>query len=224
MYILHIDSTTKLCSIAISKDGVQVALKEVDSEKLAHSEKLHQFIVDCLNLAKIDVKSISAVAVSKGPGSYTGLRIGVSTAKGLAFGLDIPIISVDTLEAMALAVTPTVPVDSVCIPMIDARRVEVFGAVFRNGKCLEDVQSYILDDGGFTKYEHEEVYFFGDGAAKCKEVLSSKFNFIPAIKTSATHLIKIAHQKFLDKNFEDTAYFEPFYLKDFVAGKPKKML
>lgn len=224
MYILHIDSTTKLCSIAISKDGVQVALEEVDSEKLAHSEKLHQFIVDCLNSAKIDVKSLSAVAVSKGPGSYTGLRIGVSTAKGLAFGLNIPILSVDTLEAMALSVTNQVPTDAICIPMIDARRLEVFGAVYQNGQCLESVQAFILDDGGFTQYEDEQVYFFGDGAAKCKEVLSSKFNFIPDIKTSATHLIKIAHQKFLDKNFEDTAYFEPFYLKDFVAGKPKKML
>lgn len=224
MYILHIDSTTKVCSVALSKEGALLKLVEIDSEKLSHSEKLHLFIQQSLEEAGITIKELQAIAVSKGPGSYTGLRIGVSAAKGLAYGLDIPLISVNTLDAMASAVQSTVESDAVLIPMIDARRMEVFSSIHQNGSCLEKVSAVVLDEQSFENYAKETVYFFGDGAAKAVETLNPSFKFIDGIKTSAANLIDISWSKFQTKTFEDVAYFEPFYLKDFVAGKPKKML
>lgn len=224
MYILHLDSTTKVCSVALSKDGALFNLVEIDSEKLSHSEKLHLFIQDCLKEVKLTVKDLSAVAVSKGPGSYTGLRIGVSAAKGLAYGLDIPLISVNTLDAMASAVQKTVEPDAILLPMIDARRMEVFTSIHKNSQCLKEVAAVVLDEKSFEEYAQNKVYFFGDGAAKAVDTLNSSFQFIEGIKTSAEHLIDIAWNKYQNKQFEDVAYFEPFYLKDFVAGKPKKML
>jgi tRNA threonylcarbamoyladenosine biosynthesis protein TsaB len=224
MYILHIDSTTKICSVAISKKDQLVELTEVSSDRLVHSEKLHLFIEACIEQAGIKIRDLVAINVSKGPGSYTGLRIGVSAAKGLAYGLSIPLISVDTLEAMSDSIVDTLSKDAILIPMIDARRMEVFCSVHQNGKCLKPVSAEVLDDNSFTEFDAKQVHFFGDGAAKAIDTLNSDFNFIDDVKTSASNLIRLGWEKYRSSNFEDVAYFEPFYLKDFVAGKPKKML
>ena len=224
MYILHIDSTTKLCSVAISKDDNLLELTEVNSDQLVHSEKLHLFIEECLLKAKVKLSELKAINVSKGPGSYTGLRIGVSAAKGLAYGLNIPLISVDTLEAMADSVSGSSANDAVLIPMIDARRMEVFCSIHQNGKCLSSVSAEVLDESSFSEFNDKQVFFFGDGAAKAIETLNPNFTFINEIKTSSSNLIRLAWRKYNASDFENIAYFEPFYLKDFVAGKPKKML
>ena len=222
MYILHIDSTTKVCSVAISKEDKLLELTEVNSDKLVHSEKLHLFIEECLLKANLKLSDLKAINVSKGPGSYTGLRIGVSAAKGLAYGLSIPLISVDTLEAMADSVSSAN--DAVLIPMIDARRMEVFYSIHQNGKCLRTVSAEVLEESSFSEFNDKKVFFFGDGAAKAIETLNPNFTFVDEIKTSSSNLIRLGWLKYNASEFENIAYFEPFYLKDFVAGKPKKML
>ena len=222
MYILHIDSTTKVCSVAISKEDKLLELTEVNSDKLVHSEKLHLFIEECLLKANLKLSDLKAINVSKGPGSYTGLRIGVSAAKGLAYGLSIPLISVDTLEAMADSVSSAN--DAVLIPMIDARRMEVFYSIHQNGKCLRTVSAEVLEESSFSEFNDKKVFFFGDGAAKAIETLNPSFTFVDEIKTSSSNLIRLGWLKYNASDFENIAYFEPFYLKDFVAGKPKKML
>lgn len=223
-HILHIDSTTKVCSVAISSGASLVHLTETDSDKLVHSEKLHVFIETCLSAAKIEISDLKAVAVSKGPGSYTGLRIGVSAAKGLCFGLNIPLIAVDTLAAMANSISASVNTNATLIPMIDARRLEVFCSVHQNNKTLEPVHARILDEQPFAELSSTEVYYFGDGAEKAQAILPKTFTYLPNPKTSAQNLIPLAWEKYKNNQFEDVAYFEPAYLKDFVAGKPKKML
>ena len=222
MYILHIDSTTKVCSVAISNEDKLLELTEVNSDKLVHSEKLHLFIEECLLKANLKLSDLKAINVSKGPGSYTGLRIGVSAAKGLAYGLSIPLISVDTLEAMADSVSSAN--DAVLIPMIDARRMEVFCSIHQNGKCLRTVSAEVLEESSFSEFNDKKVFFFGDGAAKAIETLNPNFTFVDEIKTSSSNLIRLGWLKYNASDFENIAYFEPFYLKDFVAGKPKKML
>ena len=222
MYILHIDSTTKVCSVAISKEDKLLELTEVNSDKLVHSEKLHLFIEECLLKANLKLSDLKAINVSKGPGSYTGLRIGGSAAKGLAYGLSIPLISVDTLEAMADSVSSAN--DAVLIPMIDARRMEVFYSIHQNGKCLRTVSAEVLEESSFSEFNDKQVFFFGDGAAKAIETLNPNFTFVDEIKTSSSNLIRLGWLKYNASDFENIAYFEPFYLKDFVAGKPKKML
>lgn len=222
-YILHIDSTTKVCSVALSKEEQLIELVELDSDGLAHSEKLHLFIEECLQKANIRPSNLSAVAVSKGPGSYTGLRIGISAAKGLCYGLNIPLIAIDTLLAMANSVKSSVEENAVLVPMIDARRIEVFCSIHQSGKVITPVHSRILDEEPFDEVTSEKVYYFGDGAQKAQEYLNPKWTYLPEPKTSAQNLIPLAWEKFNHKEFEDVAYFEPYYHKDFKAGKPKKL-
>ena len=223
-YILHIDSTTKICSIGLSKDDALIQLVELDSDGLAHSEKLHLFIEECLEKASIRASDLNAISVSKGPGSYTGLRIGVSAAKGLCYGLNIPLIAVDTLTAMANSVVHNVEKDAVLIPMIDARRIEVFCSIHHKGKEIKTVHSRVLDEEPFDELNSENIYYFGDGAEKAQDYLNSSWIYLPEPKTSAKNLIPLAWRKFINKDFEDVAYFEPSYHKDFLAGKPKKIL
>ena len=173
---------------------------------------------------------LDAVCVSKGPGSYTGLRIGVSAAKGLCYGLGIPLLSVGSLESMANWATSNFKQEladvSFLCPMIDARRMEVYAQLFEASfNELQPVSAEIIDENSFSsELEEGKVAFFGDGAAKCKEVINHpNAVFLDAFKPSAQGMIALAEQKFVDKQFEDVAYFEPYYLKDFVAGKPKKM-
>jgi tRNA threonylcarbamoyladenosine biosynthesis protein TsaB len=218
-YILNIETATKNCSVSLAKNGETVLCKEIAEQGYSHAEKLHVFIEEILKETSISAKDLNAIAVSKGPGSYTGLRIGVSTAKGLCYALDIPLISIDTLEVLAKQVSVE---KGMIVPMIDARRMEVYSAFFdANHNKTRDVQAEILNEESYSKMT-EPVYFIGDCQEKCKTILTkANFHFLPEIIfPSANEMSKLSYKKFILKEFEDVAYFEPFYLKDFLAAKP----
>jgi tRNA threonylcarbamoyladenosine biosynthesis protein TsaB len=219
MYILNIETATKNCSVSIAQNGKTIALNEMAEEHFSHSEKLHLFIDSLLKENQIAYKDLSAVALSSGPGSYTGLRIGTSTAKGLCFALDIPLISVDTLLVLAKQVNE----NSLIIPMLDARRMEVYTAIFdENHNRKTPVQALVVDENSFDEIT-EKAVFIGDGATKCKEILNREnFIFWDEIRyPSAGEMGEISFDKFQKKEFEDIAYFEPFYLKEFFTGAKK---
>ena len=220
-YILNIETATKNCSVSVAKNGEIVALQELNDGNYSHSEKLHEFIKNVMEKACIDFKDLKAVAVSKGPGSYTGLRIGVSAAKGLCFALEIPLIATDTLKALALSITNE---DGIKVPLLDARRMEVYSAVFSNNNKIREVAAEIIDENSFYKYlKEKKVYFLGDGASKCKEIITHKNAiFIEDKFPSANEMASLSFSKFKKNEIEDVAYFEPFYLKDFLISKPKK--
>lgn len=224
--ILQIETSTTSCSVALSENGSQLAVKE-RLEPNIHASHITLFIEDVMKSASVSYSDLDAVAVSKGPGSYTGLRIGVSTAKGLSYALDIPLIAVDTLYAMAsgfLAQAGQVPENTMLCPMIDARRMEVYTALFyQNLETVEPVQAKILQPGGFDQYlANNQIIFFGDGAFKVKQIYPESIIIsLTDFYNSATHLTVPAYNRFLKQQFENVAYFEPYYLKDFVAGKPK---
>ena len=217
-YILNIETATKNCSVSLAVDGQTLVCKEISELGFSHAEKLHLFIEDVIQEAGISWSQLSAIAVSQGPGSYTGLRIGVSAAKGLSYALQIPLISVDTLASLAHQVTQN---DGVIVPMIDARRMEVYSAIFDSNKQkIRAIQAEIITEESFASIS-EIVYFVGDSNEKVKTVLTkSNFVFLDAIQyPSAKEMSAISYQKFEEKNFEDVAYFEPFYLKDFLFAK-----
>lgn len=221
-YILNLETSTKNCSVSIAKDGQILCVKELNSGGYSHAEKLHPFIQDCMQEAEVSFDQINAVAVGKGPGSYTGLRIGVSAAKGLCFANDIPMISINSLEILANICTED---KGVIIPLIDARRMEVYSAVFSSAhKQLRETQAEIIDETSFSSYlEDSTVYFLGDGAEKCKAVIKHpNAVFIDDAHPSTKEMASLSYTKFQDQAFEDVAYFEPFYLKDFVATQEKK--
>ncbi len=204
--------------MSLAKDGQTVLCKEIAEQGYSHAEKLHVFIEDILKEAGITVRDLKAIAISKGPGSYTGLRIGVSAAKGLCYALQIPLISVDTLQVLAQKVAQN---DGLIIPMIDARRMEVYSAVFdANHKKIMEVQAEVLNEESYTDIT-ETVYFVGDCQEKCQTVLTKdNFVFLPEIVfPSANEMSPISFEKFTKNDFEDVAYFEPFYLKDFMLNK-----
>ena len=223
-YILHIDTTTKKCSVALAQDGELMIQKELLSEEFSHSEQLHPFIEEVLKESGLKSSSLSAIAISKGPGSYTGLRIGVAAAKGLCFALDLPLIALNTLEIMVqpYEVSPY----SFIIPMLDARRMEVYTAIFdETKKWIQETMAEVLTENTFTSIVNEQsCLIIGDGAIKFK-TLHPKIN---ASYTNEIHypvakdMITLAWKKFNTKEFEDLAYFEPFYLKDFQTTPPKK--
>ena len=220
-YILNIETSTTNCSVSLSKNGETLVLKEDYDSNYSHAERLHLFIEDVINQANIKKTDLSAVAVSKGPGSYTGLRIGVSTAKGLCYALDIPLISVSTLEALANQVDIK---EGLVIPMLDARRMEVYSAVFNaEGNQIRDIKAEVLDESSFKDYLNEsKVYFIGNGVAKTKPLIKNdNAVFIEDKLPSADNMSKLAYAKYKKSDIEDVAYFEPFYLKDFIALKPK---
>jgi tRNA threonylcarbamoyladenosine biosynthesis protein TsaB len=217
-YILNIETATKNCSVSLAADGKTLVCKEISELGFSHAEKLHLFIEDVIQEAGISWSQLSAIAVSQGPGSYTGLRIGVSAAKGLSYALQIPLISVDTLASLAHQVTQN---DGLIVPMIDARRMEVYSAIFDSNKQkIRAIQAEIITEESFASIS-EIVYFVGDSNEKVKTVLTkSNFVFLDAIQyPSAKEMSAISYQKFEEKNFEDVAYFEPFYLKDFLFAK-----
>ncbi len=187
----------------------------------SHAEKLHVFIEECLKDSKLTFNDLSAIAVSQGPGSYTGLRIGVSAAKGLCFALDLPLISIDTLQVLASQLSIT---EGVIIPMIDARRMEVYSAIYNsNYEKIREVQAEILTENSFGNIS-ETTHFIGDCAEKAKTVLTNT-NFIfyeEIIYPSANEMSALSYQKFQKSNFVDVAYFEPYYLKDFIGTVSKK--
>ncbi len=217
-YILNIETATKNCSVSLAKNGETLICKEISEQGYSHAEKLHVFIDEILKESVIAMSDLKAIAVSQGPGSYTGLRIGVSSAKGLCYGLQIPLIAIDTLSTLAIQVQNE---DGLIVPMIDARRMEVYCAIFNSKKeMIREVQAEILTEESFIN-ETEKIYFIGDSNEKAKSVLN-KSNFIfldNIIYPSANEMGAISHTKFLKDDFVDVAYFEPYYLKDFMFAK-----
>ena len=224
--ILNIETATKVCSVALGKDGEVVAHKEVHEAGYTHAENLNLFIQDTMKAAGVALSELDAVAVSKGPGSYTGLRIGVSTVKGLCYGLNLPLIAVGTLESMAMGYFHGGGKADIAAPMIDARRMEVFNAMYdRNMVELKPVSADVLEASSYADIlEERSVAFFGDGAAKFEPLCAISGASFPQLFPSARHMVSLTERKFQAGTFEDVAYFEPYYLKDFVAGLPKKML
>ena len=217
--LLCLETATKSCSVALARDGALLHFKDEISEKYSHSEQLTLLIESLLQEQRIELSDLDAIAVSKGPGSYTGLRIGVTTAKGLCYALDKPLIGVSTLKAMASGMEKKIPNKLYC-PMIDARRMEVYMAFFQAGKQLTDIKAHIVEKNSFSKMlAKKEVLFFGDGAEKCQGLISHvNATFITNIYPSAKDMVALAENAFMQKQFENIAYFEPYYLKDFVAG------
>jgi len=216
--ILCIETATTNCSVAISVTGKVVALQEDNNNQYSHAEKLHLFIEEVLKKASIKKSELQAIAVSKGPGSYTGLRIGVSAAKGLCFALDIPLISISTLEALSYQVKES---DGLIVPMLDARRMEVYASVFSSSKIIiRKTEAKILNESSFTEYlKKGKAYFIGDGVDKFKNICHHKNAvFIENKLPSAKQMGFLAENKYKKSDIEDVAYFEPYYLKDFVTG------
>ncbi|WP_072401009.1 tRNA (adenosine(37)-N6)-threonylcarbamoyltransferase complex dimerization subunit type 1 TsaB [Flaviramulus basaltis] len=219
--ILNIETATTNCSVSLSKDGKTLILKEDNDKSYSHAERLHVYIGAILNEANVSSKDLDAISVSKGPGSYTGLRIGVSAAKGLCFALDKPLISIATLEALARQVEAN---EGVIVTMLDARRMEVYSAIYDSDyNQLRETQAQILDESAFAEYlEKGKVYFIGNGVEKTKSLISHpNAIFIEDKLPSANEMSLLAYNKYKKSDTEDVAYFEPYYLKDFVALKPK---
>ncbi len=223
--ILLIETATTSCSLALAEDGLILSKKELNEHNI-HASHVTLFIDELMHLTGKTYSNLTAVAVSQGPGSYTGLRIGVSTAKGLCFALDIPLIAVNTLQAMAAGLLEKTSLrneKTLLCPMIDARRMEVYTALFdRDLATIENIQAKILDETSFDKYlKNHTILFFGDGAEKCKPLYSHRPNttFIE-FENSASYLGVLAEQKLKSGDIEDVAYFEPYYLKDFIPTKP----
>lgn len=218
--ILNIETATKNCSVALSKAGKTLAIRELAEQNFSHAEKLHVFIEELLLETNVTLHEVKAIAVSQGPGSYTGLRIGVSAAKGLCYALSIPLIAVDTLEILA---RKTQISSGIILPMIDARRLEVYSAFFDgNYAKIRETKAEVIDENSFQE-ESEMLHLIGDGAMKFKEILTEeKFKYYPEIQyPSAAEMGVISFQKFQNNQFEDVAYFEPYYLKDFVMNIKK---
>ena len=220
-YILHLETATKVCSVALSKDGKLFGIKELQEDGYSHGENLTLFIEDVLQQVGITSNDLNAVSVASGPGSYTGLRIGVATAKGLCYANEIPLIAIDSLTALTEQARITHPDSNLCA-LIDARRMEVYNLfVNENGQPLKEITADIIDESSYIEFE--PFVYFGDGASKLNEVWNNRNCTIDTdILSSAKGQMNLAYSKFQAKEFEDVAYFEPFYLKDFIAGKKAK--
>lgn len=224
--IISIETSTPVCSLAIHDKG-QLLAKELIQKEQSHSSTLNLAIEHLLIICGLSLDDIEAIAVSKGPGSYTGLRIGTSTAKGLCYAKDIPLISINTLEAMAYNVSRFNTSNAMLCPMLDARRMEVYAMLFDQSlNVIEDTRPVILDSESYSNYlSSKEVLFFGNGAVKVSKVTDSvNAKVIEGVIPDAQFIGELANKKFENKDFEDVAYFEPFYLKEFMATKPKSML
>ncbi|MDR0894461.1 MAG: tRNA (adenosine(37)-N6)-threonylcarbamoyltransferase complex dimerization subunit type 1 TsaB [Prevotellaceae bacterium] len=227
-HILHIETSTSACSVAVSEEGQLVFYKE-DLSGQSHAVALGIFVDEALSFADSHAMPIEAVAVSCGPGSYTGLRIGVSMAKGLCYGRNLPLIGLPTLQVLCVPVLlyhDELPDDALLCPMIDARRMEVYAAVYdRALHTVRDIAADVVDEHFCVAYLNQHpVYFFGDGSDKCKKHLTHpNARFIDNIRPLAKYMFPLAEQAMAKKEFQDVAYFEPFYLKEFVASKPKKL-
>lgn len=226
--ILCIDTATDICSVALAEDGVVVAFRDSENER-SHAKMLAVFIDELLKTASLRVADLDAVAISMGPGSYTGLRIGVSTAKGICYGANKPLIAISTLEAMCYGVEKEFLLwnnlsDFYFCPMIDARRMEVYTALFDSKvKNTMQIQAMVVDENSFKEcLEKKPVLFFGSGAQKLTPIFKqANALFYHDFKHSASYMGKMVEEKFMKKDFEDVAYFEPFYLKDFITTTPK---
>jgi len=231
-FILNIETATSLCSVALAQDGKVLELRETYEEK-SHASSLTVFIDEILTAGNITIQDLDAIAVGKGPGSYTGLRIGVSTAKGLCYGAEIPLIAVNTLQILFRQAVNDIKsiinrnADTLFCPMIDARRMEVFTCIFdSSGKEIEPITAKIVDSEVFQKILTDHtILFFGSGMEKCRSMLEHpNASFLPDIHPHSFALAQIAEESFIRQDFENIAYFEPFYLKDFIATVSKKGL
>lgn len=233
--ILHIETATDICSVALSRGEDVLALVESGAER-SHATLLNRFIREAASAAGMELKQLDALAVSKGPGSYTGLRIGVSTAKGLAYALNKPLLSCGTIESMAHSALQRRELQKLLekyegqvllSPMLDARRMEVYTAFFTpDMEMVREVKAEIIDESSFAELlDKNQLCFFGNGAEKCREVIIHRnAHFMDGLNPSSEAMIKPVLGKFLRSEFEDVAYFEPFYLKDFVASTPRKKI
>jgi tRNA threonylcarbamoyladenosine biosynthesis protein TsaB len=222
IYILNIETSTTNCSVSLSENGRLIGLKEDNSLQYSHAERLHVYIDELLQTAKVSKTQIAAVGISKGPGSYTGLRIGVSAAKGLCYALKIPLISILTLEALAHQV---VNPQGTIVAMLDARRLEVYSAIYdaSYNETRQTEAEVITLDSYKELLDLSPVYFIGNGVAKTQQLVSHpNAIFIENKLPSASQMCTLTHAKFNDNDFEDVAYFEPYYLKDFIAIPSKK--
>ncbi len=221
--ILCLETATKVCSVSLGKDGKEIYSIDHFSEKFSHAEKLNGLIIQLFENTEFELKDLDAVAVSEGPGSYTGLRIGTSTAKGLCYSLGIPLLAVNSLRA--LANSKKGEGTQIC-PMFDARRMEVYSAIYSSEMVeLDSTRAVVIDDDSYMSFlEKGKVCFLGPGAEKCMDTIQHP-NAIFDLETKvvAQGMLEVAELKFSKNEFADLAYFEPFYLKDFIAGTPKKM-
>lgn len=216
--ILNIETATKNCSVALAKEGNTIACKEIADQNFSHAEKLHVFIEELLAENNLKFSDLNAIAVSQGPGSYTGLRIGVSSAKGFCYAMNIPLIAIDTLQLLAKQIQIE---DGIIIPMIDARRMEVFSAFYdKNHHQIRATQAEIIDENSYQEIS-EKIHLVGDGAEKFKNTLThEKFVFHSNVTfPSAKEMSELSFEKYKKSDFVDVAYFEPYYLKDFVLTK-----
>jgi len=221
-YILNIETATTNCSVSLAKEGTVIGLKEDNNLSYSHAERLHVYIDEVLKTANVSKNQLSAIAISKGPGSYTGLRIGVSAAKGLCYALKIPLISIPTLEALAHQVENP---NGVVVAMLDARRLEVYSAIYdSNFQETRTTEAEIITSESYRELlESSAVYFIGNGVAKTKALITHQnAHFIENKLPSAKQMCALSFDKFKSNTFEDVAYFEPFYLKDFIAIPSKK--
>jgi len=227
MLILNVETSTNVCSVALSENSTCLFSKS-NAEGMNHAALLSVFIAEALALVKSTGKKVDAVAVSSGPGSYTGLRIGVSTAKGLCYGYDIPMIAISTLEVLTVQALRIVKdaENALFCPMIDARRMEVYAAFYNGkGKIMYEISADIINSDSYAEIlANQTVYFFGNGAEKCKTTLTHpNAQFIDGLIPLAENMISFAEQAFTENKFVDVAYFEPFYLKEFQTTTPKKL-
>ena len=216
--ILNIETATKNCSVALAKEGKTIACKEIAEQNFSHAEKLHVFIEELLAENNLKFSDLNAIAMSQGPGSYTGLRIGVSSAKGFCYALNIPLIAIDTLQLLAKQIQME---EGIIIPMIDARRMEVFTAIYnKNHQQVRSTQAEIIDENSYQEIS-EKIHLVGDGTEKFKNTLThERFVFhSDVIFPSAKEMSKLSFEKYKISDFVDVAYFEPYYLKDFVLTK-----
>ncbi|MBQ6668235.1 MAG: tRNA (adenosine(37)-N6)-threonylcarbamoyltransferase complex dimerization subunit type 1 TsaB [Bacteroidales bacterium] len=219
--ILCLETATETCSVALSNDAECIACEEV-AEGHSHAEKILELADRCLKSANCDIASVDAVCISSGPGSYTGLRIGVSTAKGICYALSKPLIAVPTLEGIANGACQHVPDADIICPMIDARRMEVYCALYdmQGNPMTECTNSIIGEDSFAEELRQHRILFCGNGAAKCRPILQGANSLFSSSGASARNLISPAYRRWQERQFEDVAYFEPFYLKSYIAGKP----
>ncbi len=228
--ILHIETSTNVCSVAVSEDGQCIFEQQERGEKGAGAERLGSMVDEALSFTDNHAIPFDAVSVSCGPGSYTGLRIGVSMAKGVCYGRDLKLLSVPTLELLCVPVLlrhPDLEENAILCPMLDARRMEVFAALYdRSLKTIREVKADIVDSETYKQWlDNRPIYFFGNGAKKCMETISHpNAHYIDNIEPLAKWMQPLAERRFLNNEFEDVAYFVPFYLKDFVAIKAKSLL